>query len=244
MKQTFSHQKIKQIIKEEIQKIINEDGQTAGKLELVSTPLDKAKAYAEKKGILNDIPNFDKNYKISQAQARKGTTQRKDMPRIDDDDVKKFQTRLAKGFIDIVKPFAKTTNITNPFPQGLSGYDAKDFLDRGLRDGNKTDDIIQLTIKKVPVKSLKPIQKQIYFDISATATAQFGVEKSTKFLTGKTFFITSKDRYIIDGHHRYLSAMLIDPDMKVNILSIDLPIAKLLPLSLGYGDAIGNKRNA
>jgi len=244
MAKKLTQKKLQKIVTEEIQRIIKEEGEKAGKLELVSTSLEKARSYAEKIGILDDIPNFDKNYKIAQKQAGKGKTQRKDMPVIDDSDVRAFQTRLKNGEIDIVKPFAKSTNIKNPFPQGLSGYNAKDFLDRGLKDGEKGDDVVQLTIKKVPAKVLKPIQKQIYFGKSADATAEFGVERSTKFLTGKTFYITSKDNFIIDGHHRYLSAMLIDPNMKVNTLSIDLPISKLLPLSLGYGDAIGNKRNA
>ena len=39
-------------------------------------------------------------------------------------------------------------------------------------------------------------------------------------------------------------ALLLDSNMKVYVLEIDLPISKLLPLSIAYGDAIGNKRNA
>lgn len=53
----------------------------------------------------------------------------------------------------------------------------------------------------------------------------------------------SKDRYIIDGHHRFLTGMLIDPKMKVNVLMIDMPISELLPSSLDYSDTIGNVRN-
>jgi len=64
------------------------------------------------------------------------------------------------------------------------------------------------------------------------------------FMTGKNnVFIMSKDLYIIDGHHRFLSGVLLDPNMQINALIIDLPIAKLLPLTLSYSDAVGNKRN-
>jgi hypothetical protein len=62
-------------------------------------------------------------------------------------------------------------------------------------------------------------------------------------LGNKTFFITSADNFIIDGHHRWLSGIVLDPNLKVNTLSIDLPIKDLLPMATAYGDAIGNKRN-
>jgi hypothetical protein len=62
-------------------------------------------------------------------------------------------------------------------------------------------------------------------------------------LGNKTFFITSADNFIIDGHHRWLSGIVLDPNLKVNTLSIDLPIKDLLPMAIAYGDAIGNKRN-
>lgn len=238
---------LKNIIKESIRQILKEEetnntsGQSAGSHEVDKISLQDAKDYLNK--IELEIPNFDRNFKYAQKMTAMGRTQRKDMPVINDDDVKQFQTRLKNGTIDINKPFAKSTNIADPFPEGLSGFEAEEFLERGLKDGQKKDDKIELTIKQVPVKDLKPIQKQIYFDKSVDATAKHGVESSKKWISGKTFFITSSDNYIIDGHHRWMSALLIDPLMSVNCLSIDLPISKLLPLATSYGDAIGNKRN-
>lgn len=221
-------------------------GQSAGTLELLSTNVKKAKEFAKKKNfnIDKEMPNFESNYKLAQKKASLGKTKRKDMPVIDDKDVKKFQQRLKVGNLDINKPFAKQTKPSDPFPSGLTGLEATDFLKNGLKDGSKKDDQISVTIKKVSVKALKPIQKQIYYDKSMGATIQFGVKGSKNFVQNKSFFIISDDNFIIDGHHRFLSALLIDPTMKVNALSIDLPIKKLLPLSLSYGDAIGNVRNA
>ena len=236
--------KLKQIIREEIQKLNEGGGESAGSMELDATSVEDASKFADKIGLKNDLPDFVSNYKKAKKIVSIGRTKRKDMPVINDDDVKKFQARLEKGEIDIRKPFAKDTSVKNPFPAGLSGMKAKDFLKNGLKDGSRNDDIVGVTIKTVMVKNLKPIQKQIYFDKSAKATAQFGVEGTTNFLKNKTFFITSKDNFIIDGHHRFLSAMLVDPNMKVHALSVDLPIKELLPLSLSYGDSIGNKRNA
>jgi hypothetical protein len=222
-------------------------GQSAGTHELHKTSVEKAREFAEKKGfdLDKEIPNFNENYKKAQQMANLGKTKRKDMPVINDNDVKKFQKRLENGTLDINKPFAKDPDVgSNPFPEGLSGLKAKKWLEKGLKDGSKTDDVVDVSITKVAVGKLKPIQKQIYYDKSMGATIENGAKTSLNFVTNKSFFIISGDNYIIDGHHRYLTALLLDPSAKVNALKINLPIKKLLPMATAYGDAIGNKRNA
>jgi hypothetical protein len=218
-------------------------GQESGKMELVKTDLKSARAFAEKlfDNLDSEIPNFDQNYTFARKMTGYGSTQRKDMHVI----VKDLQKRLEAGFIDINAPFAKDTDVSNPFPEGLSGKEAEKFLNSGLKknDGKDKDDVVNVSLEKTRVGDLKPIQKQIYFDKSMKDTAEFGINVTKKFLTTKSIFITSKDNFIIDGHHRYLAGILVDPDMEVQTLKIDLPITELLPLSLAYGDAIGNKRN-
>ena len=236
--------------------IINEAGQEAGKLELVKIDLKTAIEAGKKifnsagKDLYKEIPNFDKNFLFAQKQAGSGKTLRKDMPVIDDKDVKIFQAKLKGGTIDINKPHSPHSlfNLTthDPFPEGLSGIKAKEWLMNGMhhRDGDDKDDIIKVFNEKVVIGKLKPIQKQIYFDKAMKDTASFGAVGSRNFLENQTFFIVSVDNFIIDGHHRYLAAIMLDPKMKVNVVKVDLPIKKLLPLSLSFGDAIGNKRNA
>ena len=220
-------------------------GQAAGTVEIAKTSLEDAKKWVEKKGFdLSELPNFDKNYKIAQAAAKKGSTKRKDMPVITDADVKKMQSQLKGGKIDIHTPHSDDTKPSDPFPEGLKGKEAKDFLNNGLKDGDKKDDVVKVSSVKKKVSDLIPIQKQIFFDKSMGGIIDNGVENTKKFIGDKSFFITSTDNFIIDGHHRFLAAMLVDPKMTVNTLSIDLPISKLLPVSLAFGDAIGNKRNA
>lgn len=103
---------------------------------------------------------------------------------------------------------------------------------------------IKTKFMKVEVGSLHPVQQQIYISKSIDAIAQFGIKKSLQFLKDKkTVTVMSKDHFIIDGHHRFLTGMLIDPKMKVNVLMIDMPIAQLLPASNDYSDSIGNVRN-
>lgn len=224
--------------------MIEAGGQRAGNLELANVKVETAKKWIEKQGYdLEQLPNFDANFRSAKKAATLGRTQRQDMPVIMDDDVRSFKQRLERGVIDITVPFANKQHKDNPFPEGLKGKQAKKWVRAGLKDGDMNDDKIKVSGAKVAVKNLKPIQKQIYFDKSMKTIIDFGIEATKSFLSSKTFFIISSDNYIIDGHHRFLAGMLIDPSISVKVVSINLPIAKLLPMTLAYGDAIGNKRN-
>jgi len=224
-------------------------GATAGKLEIHTTSVNSAAEYAlrvlgaEKYAEFGD---FEVKYQRAQVAASQGWTKRKDMPVITTKQVKAFQGALMMGTIDIKAPFAPTTNERHPFETGLSGEKAKQWLENGLErnDGAAKDDRIKVTKRHTKVSDLKPIQQQIYFDKSVNALSKTPLSKSKQYHQSGTIYITSADNYIIDGHHRFLSAMLLDPNLKVQTIAIDLPIAKLLPLAMAYGDAIGNKRNA
>jgi len=234
------------IKKEEI--IHEAGGASAGTHELVSTKVDKAREYVSKKypdfDINKEIPDFEKNYKFAQKMAKGGFAKRKDMPVIDNRDIKLLQKRLSQGKVDISSPFADNDVPNDPFPQGLDTKIGKQWVTHGLRDGDKDDDKVDVKIRSVSVGNLKPIQKQIYFDKSIKNVANFGAQGTRDFASSKNnFYVISKDNRIIDGHHRFLSAVLVDPKMKVTALQIDLPIDKLLPMTLAYTDAIGNVRN-
>lgn len=227
-------------------------GAEAGKLELLSTSLNIARSFAEKKFSANgfeldkELPNFDKNYTLAQKSAKLGFAQRKDMPVISNDDVTLLQKRLSKGTIDINKPFADNELPDDPYPDGLDKKTGDVWVTSGLKknDGDAKDDIVKVSNDRIAVGNLKPIQAQIYFDKSIKKVSRDGVESSKNFLTSKfNNFVVSKDNRIIDGHHRFLTTVLINPKIKVNCLKIDLPIRELLPLTLAYTDAIGNVRN-
>jgi len=218
------------------------------RLEVISTSLYQARAYVSKRmekfGTLDDqFPNFDANYKLLQTWAGKGHTLRKDMPRIPNRQVKDFQKALEKGQFDLHKPFAKSTDPKNLFPDGLTGNKAKEFVKAGKHDGDENDDKIKTSIEKIAAGKLIPIQQQIYLD------AAFGDKITTSGIEGflkivkKTKLIASKDHYLIDGHHRTATSILIDPKMKLNVLVVDMPAVSLLKLSRAYGAARGNKPN-
>lgn len=227
----------------------NTGGQIAGVLELTKVNVDTAYKYASTviPDLDDSIPNFKLNFKKAQKLGKIGRTNRKDMPVITSRDIKQFQYRLENGHIDLTDPFSPDMTGNNPFPLGLVGDRAKAWLNQGLRDGDTEDDKVDIKKDVVTISTLKPIQKQIYVDKSIgmiyNPQKNITIDSTKRFLTGDTFYITSKDGYILDGHHRWLTGMLVDPKLKVRILSIDLPIKVLLPLMLAYGDAIGNSRN-
>lgn len=235
---------------EDTRRIMEAGGAKAGTMEVATTKVNLARQYGEKimkdngRELDKEIPFFDKNYVFAQKQAKQGFAKRKDMPVIDNKDIKLLQGRLKKGMIDIAAPFADNEVPNDPFPQGLDTNLGKKWLEGGLRDGVKDDDIVNVRITKLPVGKLLPIQRQIYFDKSIRNVAQFGAEGTKGFSASKSnFYVISKDNRIIDGHHRYLSAVLVDPKITVTCLEIDLPINELLPMTLAYTDAIGNMRN-
>jgi len=227
----------------------NTGGQSAGKLELLKTSVEQAREYAD--NVIPDldtqIPDFDKNFNNVKSKAKVGKTKRSEMPVVTSRDVRLFQNRLVDGHIDIKKPYATETDPKNPFPEGLKKKDAEIWLKAGLLDGDTEDDKVSVNEKYVTVGDLKPIQMQIYTSKSIgmiyNPDKGITVDSTKKFLQGKTFFITSNDNFILDGHHRWLASNLINPKMKVNTLAIDLPIKTLLPMMTAYGDAIQNKRN-
>jgi len=101
-------------------------GQAAGKLELVKTPVEKARAWGEKEAekfgrdFDQELPNFDTNYvKVQKIANKYGKTKRKDMPVIADYQVREFQKRLKHGFLDVDRPFSDKTDSKNPFPEGV-----------------------------------------------------------------------------------------------------------------------------
>ena len=234
-----------------LNEILFEAGESPGRMELVHTSLATAREFAEKafkdngKDLDKEIPNFDRNYQLAQRIAGTGWMARRDMPVIEIEQVKVFQNRLEQGYIDINAPLAPATIATgSPFPEGLSNEKAKEWLENGLKDNSIPDDQVRVESLWAQAEDLKPIQKQIYFDKAIEATAKFGVEGTKSFIQNQSLTVASADYYIIDGHHRWLSSLLINPGMTIKGVKISLPIDKLLPLAKSYSDAVGNPRNA
>lgn len=121
---------------------------------------------------------------------------------------------------------------------------ASDAIGGGLEDKVSTDDKVAGQKAEISVKSLKPAQTEI---IPAKATGMainylFSGKPDLEDLQA----IVSNDNYIMDGHHRWAAATLIDPDKKVKVMAIDLPgkalVTVLNVITVGkLGIDVGNK---
>lgn len=98
------------------------------------------------------------------------------------------------------------------------------------------------TKKDIVSKFMVPIQRQIYVDKVISNWAKYGIESVKPFLE-TTVTIIDEDNHIIDGHHRWLSAMLINPEISLHTLQVCVPWQELLTIANNYTDTVGNRRN-
>lgn len=118
-------------------------------------------------------------------------------------------------------------------------------LQKILADGYITGDkerSISRTIRKFRADMLKPTQQQIYVDKSIDKIEKFGLDGIFQKLK-KARFIASSDEFLVDGHHKWLNAMLLDPGMMLNVMFVDLPLETLLKSLENFGESAGNKKN-
>jgi hypothetical protein len=251
--------------------LLEDGGQAKGRFPLVDTPMKDAIAIADEafggngngSKIHSAIPNFDRNYRMAQAKAAGAFAMRAAMPVLSGDapqegplrrsQVWRFQEALKAGTIDRRAPWAPNKahptgwSPGNPFPQGLSGDEARKWRLAGLRDGDNMDDRVSTSNQQIPVGRLQPTQKEIYYGVCISKLGAAGVDATKTWIesgTSGTMAVTSSDGHIIDGHHRWVSGMLIDPEqVKMNCMVINLPVKELLGIALAYGDSIGNERN-
>lgn len=155
---------------------------------------------------------------------------------------------LQHGFIDVIgedKELAKKVQADLDKDEELS----KKWLTAG--GGDKKEQIGGAVVD-IPVSKLKPIQEQIFFIKSIyMATPLGGKEEPTK--EGMDWLlkpndkspitIVSKDKFILDGHHRWLGAYLVDPNSKMKCCVINMNKNELLELTNKFTGAIGNKPN-
>lgn len=91
---------------------------------------------------------------------------------------------------------------------------------------------------------LIPVQRQIYFDKSMNGIAENGVTETIGWLRTRHVF-TSKEGKILDGHHGWLSGMIIHP-FEVQMLQFRIfkPLAEVLPFLKKFSASQGRVPNA
>ena len=125
----------------------------------------------------------------------------------------------------------KASEFPNPLSKGLKAI----FQHKGDLDGESGDDIVKTKAKTWKATKLKPSQSAIYLG-KALGMAIGGVKG------GDLGAMVSKDRRILDGHHRWAATLLSEPSASIIGIEADLGIGDLVPVLRGLGDSIGNKR--
>ena len=146
--------------------------------------------------------------------------------------------------------------LNNPDAIGLSKFDkglAGDVASGGYDDQDKEDDMVSGGGDTVAVSKLKPAQKEVIVG-KAVAFAlgyAFNDFKEAKAKNGAPDLanmeaIVSEDDFIMDGHHRWAAATLLNPNAEVRVTRLNLPgpelISTLNAMTKGkLGIDVGNK---
>ncbi len=125
----------------------------------------------------------------------------------------------------------KASEFPNPLNKRLKAI----FQKKGDMDGSEEDDVVKTTGKTWKANILKPSQSAIYLGKSL-GMAVGGVKG------GDLGAMVSKDRRILDGHHRWAATLLAEPTAKIKGIEADLGIGDLVPVLRGLGDSMNNKR--
>lgn len=157
-----------------------------------------------------------------------------------------FKFLVGNGFIDISgddEELAKKTQEDLYKDDAL----AKNWLSSG-KGPKENSDKIKGDYADVPVNQLKPIQEQIFVAKSIKMTSKCGGDLGKMNWLLKPdekspYTIISKDNFILDGHHRWLCAYMINPETVMKCVKIDMNCKNLLELTNKFTGAIGNKPN-
>ena len=159
-----------------------------------------------------------------------------------------FKFLVGNGFIDIT---GKDKELARKTQQDLLKDDslAEKWLSSGSGPKGDSDKLPGEEVM-IPVKDLKPIQKQIFIvKAFKMAAEQQGDRKGMSWLLetkpgdNSPYTIVSSDNFILDGHHRWLGAYLVDPDTPMKCVQIDMTCKELLDLTNKFTGAIGNEPN-
>jgi len=101
---------------------------------------------------------------------------------------------------------------------------------------------ISFNIRKTKASLLKPVQREIYLDKSLDRIIVDDLQNVFDNLKNAKF-IATKDEYLVDGHHKWLTAMFLDPSMFISVLFIDLPLNDLLNILEEFENLVGNVKN-
>ena len=129
------------------------------------------------------------------------------------------------------------------YPDGMPGGGADPkgfalaFLTKGLKDGDPSDDNIQVKENEpVSVAEMIPTQQNIQLgkSLAFALGGGFGGQNMDAFITG--------GNEILDGHHRWSGTMIVDPGASIKGHKIFAPAKDIIPAMTALGNALGNSQ--
>jgi hypothetical protein len=122
-------------------------------------------------------------------------------------------------------------------PLKLSQVDpdtAKKISTTGLKDGDPKDDVIGVQNKPegiTSVQNLKPSQSSMNIKKAMSFVINMLSPKNKDFQPGGDLeALISRDKFIMDGHHRWVASAMIDPNIKVGGVLVDYPGKELVAI--------------
>jgi hypothetical protein len=123
----------------------------------------------------------------------------------------------------------------------IKGVDDND-LEQWLLSGDGKKDKVKGAIDTVAANKLRPSQNEIFLG-KALGMSILGVLGKAPLVGGYLGAIWSKERYIMDGHHRWAATMLGAPELTITGYKIELPFSDLMPILRKAGRVFGKYSN-
>jgi len=115
---------------------------------------------------------------------------------------------------------------------------AKTLLEDGF-GGELGDTKLDFTIKEIPASQLMPTQSDIYLDKSLNFSLKdekvFDETFKNPIIIGRKPIVTFRENYIIDGHHAWIQAAILNPSGKLLAFNYDGEISPIQMLKAVQG---------
>jgi len=162
--------------------------------------------------------------------------------------IKENKDENKRGHNDILKKMGVMDkkghmNLDNMSQKINSFLKSDDNKEKFLKD---IEDEIKGDVVKIKIKKLKPSQSSIYLDqvFSRILSKSKFTKKALKGKVKDTDILISSDNFIIDGHHRWCSAFILNPKCKLKCIRINLPFEKALPIINAILEATGSENQS
>jgi len=141
----------------------------------------------------------------------------------------KHESDAAKELEAILKN-PKYESFVKQLGEAITDPKVVSVLNKGLRDGQKWDDIVRTKTIVKEAHELRPIQKEIDLTKSLGYIGKHpkivplilrgGPLKAKHF--GGSPIVTAKGKYIVDGHHKWSEVYMINPNANIETVSLNI----------------------